>query len=220
MTVDESATAAAAIAALVAAAFGGLFGLTGFIVGLIGLRHARQAKESAAAANLISKDANALAESANVLSEESNGIAREAHELSRETKERENELHDVAWEWSFGTGAYEGMVEVVNVGKSIARETTIQFRFDDVTESVSLQTDIEGRMITRLEIPGLREATEGERRRRVASKIERDEKGVIIRGFVPFSKPTHVVRLRLTWRTTLGSSREFDSRLLNELLPE
>src|SRR5437868_254834 len=123
----------AAIAAWVTASLGGLFGLTGFIVGVIGLGHARQAKESAAAANLIAKEANSLAKSANTLSEESNGIALGAQSLSREISARENELHDVTWEWSFGTGSYEGMVEVLNVGKCSAMDVTIQFRLDDAT---------------------------------------------------------------------------------------
>jgi hypothetical protein len=208
-----------AVAAWLAAGIAGLFGVSGFVVGLIGLRHARQAKESAAAANLIAKDANQLSRTANSLAEESNGIAREAQNFSREINERENELHDVTWEWTFGAGPYEGLVEVLNVGKMTAEDATVQFKFDDVTEAAE-GLDIAGRAVTRLEIPGLRESIASERERRAASRIKRDTKGFMVAGIQPFQKPTHIVRLRVSWRTPLGASKQFDTDLRDCLLPE
>lgn len=215
MTPTDSATLAAWGAAVVAFLFGG----AGFVVGLVGLHHARQAKEAAASANLIAKEANALSKTANALSKESNGIAREANEFSRESKDRENELHDVTWEWSFGADTYEGMVEVLNVGKMIAADTTIQFRLDHVTEATS-EMEIIGRAITRLEIPGLRETIADERERRAASEIQRDERGFVIAPVVSFQKPTHFARLRVSWRTPLGASRHFDTDVQECTLPE
>jgi hypothetical protein len=215
MTPDESTALATWIAMALAAAFG----MTGFVVGLIGLHHARQAKEAAAAANLIAKDANVISKAANTLSEESNDIAREAHEFSREIKDRENELHDVTWEWSFGSGVYEGMVEVLNVGKMIAKDATVQFRLDDATEATP-ELEIEGRTITRLAMPGLHEAISRERELREASRVQRDAQGFMVGEVRPFRKPSHVSRLRVTWRTQLGTSKTFDSELQTCNLPE
>lgn len=215
MSPEESA----AIAAWVAAGVAGLFGIAGFVVGLVGLRHAREAKEAAAAANLIAEDANQLSGKANTLAEESNGIAREAHNFSREINERANELHDVTWEWSFGSGPYEGMVEVLNVGKMIAKDATVQFRFDDETEAVE-GVDVPGRAVIRLELPGLRESIASEREMRATSRIQRDDKGFIVGDVRPFQKPTHTVRLRVAWRTPLGASKQFDTDVRDCLLPE
>jgi len=215
MTPDEWTALATWIAMAVAVAFGA----TGFVVGLIGLHHARQAKEAAAAANLIAKDANAVSRAANTLSEESNGIAREANDFSREIKDRENELHDVTWEWSFGAGAYEGMVEILNVGKMVAKDATLQFRLDDATEATA-ELEIEGRTVTRLAMPGLRDAIAHERALREASRIHRDERGLMVGEVRPFRKPNHIARLRVSWRTQLGASRTFDTELQDCKLPE
>lgn len=208
-----------AIAAWVAAAIAGLFGITGFVVGLVGLRHARQAKEAAANANLIAKEANTLSNKANELAAESNGISRQAHDFSREMNERANELHDVTWEWSFGSGAYEGMIEVLNVGKTTAKDATIQFVLDSVTEATH-ELDVVGRAITRLEMPGLKEEIAKERERRAASRILRDANGYMVETVQPFQKPLHVARLRVSWRTPLGTSKHLDTGLSDCSLPE
>jgi hypothetical protein len=215
MSPEESTAIATWVTAAVAVAFG----LTGFIVGLVGLHHARQAKEAAAGANLIAKDANSLSTKANNLSEESNDIAREANEISRKTRDREDEQHDVTWDWRYSEAPREGHVTVQNLGKNLAREVTVQFMFDQVTETNDGPQDVEGRDVIHLEVTGLRGLVEAERRELARLEYERKRNSMAAFGQMHFSQK-YRTRLRVKWRSDSGAPHQYDSDWIDEYLPD
>ncbi|MFE4949537.1 hypothetical protein ACFQ9V_05455 [Leifsonia sp. NPDC056665] len=202
-----------ALAAWAAAGVAALFGITGFVVGLVGLRHARQAKEAAAAANLIAKDANSISKQANTLSEESNGIAREANEISGRVAARSDEQHDVDWDWRFDSD-HEDMVKIQNIGKNTAHETVVQFMFREVTEANKLPMVVVGRETIRFQIPTLAEAIQKERADRESHASNP------ARLVIPWTPRRYRFRLRVTWRTELGTPKQYDSDWTLRYLPD
>lgn len=162
-----------------------LLGLAGFIVSLFGLSQARKA--------------TAVAVDANRISEESN-------ELSRANAARAEEQHDVAWEWRWDE-QLSGLVQIQNIGKNRAREATIQFFYQGITEAAGPQT-VEGRDSVRLQIPGLREDIIAERQR-LTDLVAETTKSTFV-GNIPWTPSPIRTRLRVTWRTDSGFARHFD----------
>ncbi len=190
-------------------------GVGGLIVGIIGLAQAMRARALAAAANALAKEANEVSKQANALSEESNLIAGQANDISRGYAQRADELHDVAWEWSFDE-THLGMVSVQNIGKNKAVEVTIQFVYESTTEAAELAV-VEGRRTVSLEIPGLREDITFERQ--ALNEAVRQSTRPNIVGSFSWNPGKKVVRLRVKWRTELGTPKTYDSKVLRAALP-
>jgi len=196
MTPDEIAALASAAGVAIAVAFG----IAGLAVGAVGLVQARRARYLAA-------DANRLAVEANSMSREANRISQEANELAQGNAAQANEQHDVDWEWEWDR-AHNDMVTVQNVGQAAALAAVIQFYYQDKTESAG-PLDIKGGELIRLQIPGLREDISAERVR-LSDFIEKTSDPNFI-GSVPWIPREIRTRLRVTWRSELGTPKKFES---------
>jgi hypothetical protein len=190
----------AALSTIAGVAAAVLFGAAGMVVGIVGLVQARRARQGAMDANRIAHEANALSASANRLSEEANDIARD-------NAARADEQHDVDWEWDWDAG-HSDMVTVQNIGKNRALGATVQFFYEDATEAAG-PLDIEGRETIRLLIPGLQDDIVRERQR-LAEVVAATSHPSFV-GSVSWIPASIRTRLRVTWRTDLGTPKGFES---------
>jgi len=196
MTPEEISALASAAGVAIAIAFG----LAGLAVGTVGLVQARRARYLAA-------DANRLAVEANGMSREANELAQEANELAHGNAAQANEQHDVEWEWEWDR-AHNDMVTVKNVGQATALGAVVQFFYQDKTESAD-PLDIEGGGMISLQVPGLREDISAERTR-LSDFIEKTSDPNFI-GTVPWIPREVRTRLRVAWRSELGTPKKFES---------
>lgn len=202
------------VAAWCGVAVAGLVGVSGVIVGAIGLREARSARADA-------KEANSLAREANEHAADANQIAREANDISKATAARGDEQHDVAWEWDFDS-EHDGFVWIQNIGKNKALQVTIQFMFREVTEANPEPMTVDGRQRVRFEVAGLAEAAAVERKRRMpGARSVGTIGGPLVRlPGIPTPSIPERFRIRVKWRTDLGTPKFYDSDWQTAFLPE
>jgi len=196
----EAEMVGATIAGVVVA---GVFGLGGLVVGIIGLSQARGAKRAAAEANKIAGKSNKIAG-------KSNKIAREANDIARQMAARQDELHDVAWEWTYDKDR-PGTIRIMNIGKNKAYGVRAQFIYTDldagvdVTEANDEPEDVEGRQVLALHVAELGEAILARR------QYAKNSASVAMLGNPMAALEMYWTRLRVTWRTTLGTPKQYDS---------
>lgn len=139
------------------------------------------------------------AHQARTRADESNRIAGEANELVRQSIARETERHDVTWEWRWDQQKL-GYIEIQNIGKDRALDVIAQFFFGDVVEA-NLPMEIPGRDILPFVIPGLEEL-----------RTQALNAPVDARYSLPArSSYKAKTRLRVTWKTPLGTPKEHDT---------
>lgn len=190
-------------------------GCVGAVTGCVGIIYARYAHSDAKEALKQAQAANKLASDANLISAQANGIAVEANQLSQDANaisERshaiQTERNDVDWEYDWEG---PGRVRVTNIGEDEALNVHVRACCDDEVETAEGETVGKDESLTLMFHGARKEQIEYE------AEVAENEHHRDIPGKVPFAmvaallnppiQPIHIVSIRVTWDTPMGSQR-------------